>query len=200
MGKNDGKQQKSQCGMQVPQAGEKRGIGRQCLHRRIAATAMLGLGMGGLGGWQLHDRRWAHQDPPMGDALAAYRLALREPDLQMDIASDQPAQLQPWLDRHLQRSVHLPDIDGGYHPVSGRLFIADKGIAAMVMYEDASYHHISFYVRPPSPLRHLLPLGERAEGSLLAQYGSDRMHNFAVISHADTADRRIATLALMSVL
>ena len=167
----------------------------------IAATLVLGLSLGGLGGWQLHDWDWNRQNPPMGDALAAYRLATRDPDLRMDIVSDQPAALQHWLDSHLQRSLRLPDLsEGGFHPVGGRLFIADRAVAAMVLYEDARHHAISFYARPPSPLRHLLPSGMRAEDGLLAQYGSDRQHNIAMISHDDTTDRRIAATALLSAL
>lgn len=70
----------------------------------------------------------------------------------------------------------------------------------MVLYEDAQGHAISFYVRPPGDLRQLLPRGRRAEGSLLAQYGSDRSYDYAVVSRADDADQRVAAQALANVI
>ncbi|MHC1479163.1 anti-sigma factor family protein [Frateuria aurantia] len=174
---------------------------RQRARWAIAAMLVLGLGLGGLGGWQMHGWQLTRASPPMSDALTAYRLATQDQGLQLDIVSEQAPALQQWLDAHVRHSIRLPDLrDSGFHPVGGRLFITDKDVAAMVLYEDARHHTISFYVRPPGLLRNRLPYGLRADGELLAQYGSDRLHNFALVSRDDRTDRQAAARALKSLI
>jgi anti-sigma factor RsiW len=135
--------------------------------------------------------------PPMGDALAAYRLLAQEPGARPDLVPQHPGDLQAWLDRHFAHRVPLPDLRGaGFQPVGGRLFATEQGPAAMVLYQDAAGHAISFYVRPPGPRGHLLPRGQRVDGGLLAQYGSGNGYNYAMVSRAAGADAQVATRAL----
>ena len=69
----------------------------------------------------------------------------------------------------------VPDLsDTGFRPVGGRSFATEEGAAAMVVYRGTAGYIISFYVRSRGPRRHLLPRGKRADGGLLAQYGSGK--------------------------
>lgn len=177
--------------------------GRQRARARtlIAATIVVGFCAGGIGGWQARGWRAMRASPPMGDALAAYRLVAEDHSLRLDIASNSRGALQAWLDRQFASAVRLPSLQGtGYQPVGGRLFVTNEGPAAMVLYEDAQGHAISFYVRPPGDPQQLLPRGRRAQGDLLAQYGSDRSYNYAVVSRADDADQRVAAQVLANVI
>lgn len=176
---------------------------RRRRHRRmrarlaVAAMLVLSMGVGGLGGWEAQHWRAAQAAPPMADAMEAYRLMTRDQSAKLDIVSDRVSVLQAWLDRHFAHRVRLPDLqDANYHPVGGRLFATDQGAAAMVFFRDARGRTISFYVRPPGPLRHLLPSGERVDGDLMAQYGSDHVYNYAVVSKADADEKRVAAEAL----
>jgi len=163
----------------------------------MAAMLVLGVGLGGFGGWRMHGWQTAQASPPMGDALAAYRLVAFDRDLRLDVVSDRESVLQHWLDDHFAHTVHVPNLrDAGYRPVGGRLFATEQGVAAMVLYQDDQHHAITFYVRPPGARRHFLPPGQRAEGGLLAQYGSDRSYNFAMVSRTDDPGRQAAARAL----
>ncbi|UGB45717.1 anti-sigma factor [Frateuria edaphi] len=163
----------------------------------LAASLLLCVGIGGLGGWQVRGWEVARAMPPMGDALAAYRMLALEPGARPDLVPRHPGDLQAWLDRHFERGVPLPDLRAaGFRPVGGRLFATEQGTAAMVLYQDAAGHAISFYVRPPGPRRYLLPRGERVDDGLLAQYGSGNGYNYAMVSRAAGSDARIAARAL----
>ena len=163
----------------------------------LAASLVLCLGLGSWGGWQARGWQVARAMPPMGDALAAYRLLAQEPGARPDLVPQHPGDLQAWLDRHFARHVPLPDLHGaGFRPVGGRLFATEQGAAAMVLYQDAAGHAISFYVRPPGPRRYLLPRGQRVDGGLLAQYGSGNGYNYAMVSRAAGDDAQVAARAL----
>jgi len=175
----------------------------QRFRARLAMAAMLVLSLciGGFGGWQVHGWRFARAMPPMGDAMAAYRMVAVNQSVPLDVVSEEDSVLQAWLDKHIERTARLPDLhDAGYHPIGGRLFATDQGPAAMVLYKDAEGHAISFYVRPPGPMRDLLPSGQRADGGLLAQYGSDRSYNYAMVSRVDGTDKRLVAQALERVI
>lgn len=162
---------------------------RRVARLALAASLVLCLGLGGFGGWRIRGLQDAAAAPPMADALAAHRLLAIEGGAQPDLVSQRTGDLQAWLDHHLRHRVPLPDLHGaGFQPVGGRLFATEQGTAALVLYRDAAGHAISFYVRPPGPRRQLLPRGARADGGLLAQYGSGAGYNYAMVSRAGDAD------------
>lgn len=164
----------------------------------IAATVLLSLGVGGIGGWQM--RAWRSQESaaaapaayasakPMGDALEAHRLFAARRDMH----PDQPAHgddLQGWLDARFREPMRLPDLSAaGYRQVGARLLATEQGAAALVVYQDAGGNAISFYIRPPGPRRHLLPRGDRRDGDLLTQYWSRGGYNYAMVSRGESAD------------
>ncbi|AJK44562.1 anti-sigma factor [Burkholderia plantarii] len=165
----------------------------------IAAALVLSVGLGGGAGWQM--RGWqmhgagaealaslAMPAAPMGDALAAYRMVV-DRSARVDLATHQAADLQAWLDRAVGKTVRLPDLSGaGFTPVGGRLFATEDGPAAMVLFEDDAGHAVSFYVRPPGGQRLLLKDGSRRDGALVAQYGSQRGYNYALVAPTDGVD------------
>lgn len=162
----------------------------------MAAAAVLCIGVGGVGGWQMRGPGLTTGVPPMGDAIAAYRLVAMDDRLRPDVVPRHAGDMQSWLDTHFEHAARLPDLSGaGFHPVGGRLFATDQGAAAMVVYQDAAGHAISFYVRPPGPRNHLLPSGQRADGGLLAQYWSGNGYNYAMVSRDDGVDRQVVAKA-----
>jgi len=160
----------------------------------IAAAVLVCAGASGAAGWQL--RAWRDAEPPMDDALEAYRLFAAEGGLRPDITPRDANDMQDWLDRHLAAAPRLPDLAGaGFRPVGGRLLATGYGPAAMVLYRDGRGGVIGLYARPPSS-RGLLPRGERRKGALVAQYGPGGRYNVALVSRADGRDAAIARGAL----
>lgn len=163
----------------------------------MAAAAVLCVGLGGISGWQARGMGAdTAATPPMGDAIEAYKLVAMNDVVRPDVVPQHNGQMQAWLDTHFAHAARLPDLSGaGFHPVGGRLFATDQGAAAMVLYQDAAGHAISFYVRPPGPRNHLLPSGQRADGGLLAQYWSGHGYNYAMVSRDDGVDPEVAAKA-----
>ncbi|MEP7186626.1 MAG: anti-sigma factor [Rhodanobacter sp.] len=162
----------------------------------MAAVLVLAMGIGGIGGWQVRAQRDVAAEPPMSDALQAYRLFASAKPASFDISSGESGQLQVWLDTRFHGAPRLPDLQqAGFHVVGGRLMAVDTGPAAMVLYEDDAGHAITFYIRPPSA-RGALPRGQRHDGELIAEYGSRNGYNLAMVSHDDRRDARVARDAL----
>lgn len=179
-----------------PSAIRRRRRQRRLQHLSIAAAAVLCLGLGALGGWQVRGMRYAGAMPPMADAMAAYRLLATDRTARPDVVPQREGDMQAWLDARFAHAARLPDLGAaGFHPVGGRLFATDQGTAAMVLYEDAAGHAISFYVRPPGPRHHLLPTGQRSDGGLMAQYWSGQGYNYALVSRDDGMDTQVARQA-----
>lgn len=169
---------------------------RRIARLSLAAAAVLCLGLGGVGGWQMRGMRSEAAVAPMADAMAAYRLVALDHAARPDVVPQRAGDMQAWLDAHFEHATRLPDLSGaGFHAVGGRLFATDQGPAAMVLYEDAVGHAISFYVRPPGPRNHLLPTGQRSDGGLMAQYWSGQGYNYAMVSRDDGADAQVAARA-----
>lgn len=151
---------------------------------RLAASFVLCIALGSLGGWQA--RGWQNPaNAPMGDALSAYKLMVVDKSMAADFIPDVPKALTAWLTHHLGKHAHMPDLrQAGFTPVSGRLFATEQGAAAMVLYRDSSGHMLSFYIRPPDPRQPLLSVGQRTADGLVALYGSSNGLNYAVVGPA----------------
>ncbi|MGO1003779.1 anti-sigma factor family protein [Lysobacter sp. CA196] len=164
----------------------------------MAATVLLSLGVGGIGGWQMREWRTPESSAaapaafasakPMGDAIEAHRLFASRRDLRPDRTA-RSDDLQDWLDARFREPMRLPDLSGaGFRQVGARLLATEQGAAALVVYADAGGNAISFYIRPPGPRRYLLPRGDRRDGDLLAQYWSRGGYNYAMVSSGESAD------------
>lgn len=168
----------------------------------VAASVLLSLGVGGIGGWQA--REWSRPPAPMlagvapmADAIAAHRLFAARHDLRSDIPG---GDVQPWLDANFSEPMRLPDLSAaGYRPVGARALATDQGAAALVVYQDAAGAAISFYIRPPGPRHHMLPRGDRRDGGLLAQYWSRGGYNYAMVSAGDDASAQVVRRALQAI-
>lgn len=157
-------------------------------HLASAAVLLIAVSVGGFSGWQAREMTLVRTSAlPMTDALQAYRLIAQQGMLPADYKVDGAGDMQRWLDRYFTQVSRLPDLTAaGFEPVSGRLLSTDEGPAAMVMYEDASGHKVSFYVRPPGPKNTFLPKGSRSDGDLQADYWSGGGYNYAMVSPVDT--------------
>jgi anti-sigma factor RsiW len=162
----------------------------------MAALWLLTLGVGGFGGWQAQSWRAARLEPPMGDALQAYRMFASDRATRLDVVRQRYDDMQRWLDDHFDGAPQLPELHAaGFRPVGARLLATAAGPAAMVFYTNQQGEVISFYLRRPSS-RGLLPRGQRRDGNLIAAYGSDGGYDYAVVSHADAQSVRVMRAAL----
>jgi anti-sigma factor RsiW len=172
-------------------------VNRKRQHWRVQAlAAVLCVGLGGVGGWQLSQLRQGINDRPMADAISAYQIVVDDGAAKPDFVATDSNQLQAWLDRHFQNATRLPDLSAaGFTATGGRMFATNEGPAAMVLYRDASNHAISFYVRPPAAGSKRLQTGERMERGVLAQYWSGQGYNYAFVSRDLGNEARILTQA-----
>lgn len=150
---------------------------------RAAAWIGLGLAVGVVAGWQLHDRRV----PAAADAGAvmARRAALAHatysPEVRhpVEVGADQEAHLVAWLSKRLGASVRAPKLENvGYSLVGGRLLPGDNGPVAQFMYQCKAGTRVTLYVRTEVP-------GETAfryakEGNVRVFYWVDRKLGYAL--------------------
>ncbi|MDF3933437.1 anti-sigma factor family protein [Pseudomonas citronellolis] len=160
---------------------------RQRRHTRLATAAalLLALGVGSLGGWQARDMTLVERGKPMEDAVQAYRLfAANGSSAPLDTRGGE--NLRNWLGRYLENASLPADLDNlGLRSVGARLLATEQGAAALVIYEDAQGHRLSFFIRPPGPGHRLLPHGQRQDGELLTRYWSQGEYNYALVSRSD---------------
>ncbi len=153
----------------------------------MAASLVLTLSLGTLGGWQLRDIAIRQVYLPMADATQAYRMfAGNDMAQKVDLRTSEPTQLQHWLNQHFVQPAPVPDFSAyGFQPVGGRLMASDKGAAAMVLYQNAQGQAIVYYVRPPGELFNF-GAGNRQDGNVLTQYWRQGRYFYAVVSATDT--------------
>lgn len=149
----------------------------------IAASLLLTLSLGALGGWQWRDMDMRRTYLPMADATQAYRMFASAGQVaNVDVREDDPLRLQQWLDHHFVQAAPLPDFSAyGFKPVGGRLMASDKGPAAMVVYRNGQDQAIVYYLRPPGELFNF-GSGRRHDGTLLTQYWRQGRYFYAVVS------------------
>lgn len=74
---------------------------------RLAASFVLCIALGSLGGWQA--RGWqSATSAPMGDALSAYKLMVVEKSMAADFTPDGPTALTAWLTQHVGAGRRCP--------------------------------------------------------------------------------------------
>jgi len=160
-------------------------------HVAMAASLVLALGIGGVGGWQTRELAMRQTYLPMADAVQAYRMfAANETPQVVDVSASDPRALQAWLDRHFVQPAPLPDFTAyGFQPAGGRLVPNEQGTAAMILYRNGQGQSIVYYVRSPGSLLHF-DHGNRQDGNLLAQYWRQGRYLYAVVSPTDTPTTR----------
>ena len=124
----------------------------------IAATWLaIGLAVGTLAGWQLHEWR---APPPVAmdsEAIMARRAALAHatysPEVRhpVEVGADQEQHPVTWLSKRLGTKVRAPRLDeAGMTLVGGRLLPGDSGPVAQFMYQTPAGRRITLYVRAES--------------------------------------------------
>lgn len=172
---------------------EPRAIRRRLAARRrarwgMAAALVLSLGCGSLLGWQARGRQEAVANPPMADAVAAYRLFATDAAPDAFDAGGRKA-MQAWLRVHFGEAGTIPDLASqGYALAGGRLLSTPEGAAAMLVYRGDGGARIALYLRPRTP--RLTQPGERRDGRLLAQYWVEGGTAFALVGPATEAGLR----------
>ncbi|WP_423194078.1 anti-sigma factor family protein [Cupriavidus sp. H18C2] len=169
----------------------RRGLRDRARHRvAIAASLVMALALGGVGGWQGRDMALRQTYLPMADAMSAYRLFNAGDAAQMvDVRASDARDLQVWLDRHFVQPAPLPDFSAhGFRPVGGRLMSTEQGPAAMILYRNPQAQAIVYYVRPSGALH--LRNGARTEGNLMAQYWRNGRYLYAVVTPTDIPSAR----------
>lgn len=159
---------------------------RRRVQRRfaLAASLVLALALGGVGGWQAKSERVAAAAPPMDDAVAAYRIFATDSTRPVEMDASRGPELQSWLSTRLGRPMSLPDLRSyGFALLGGRMLATPDGAAAMLMYQDGEGRRISFYVRPST--RFIDARGDRREDGLALHYWYRNGYGFAVVGRAD---------------
>lgn len=147
-----------------------------------AATLVLALGGGWLGGSQWQSHLYAKATLPMNDAVEAYRLFSQAPGERIS-----QAQLTALFNDHFKGASLPPELNNyGLKRVSAELMATAEGPAAMVLYRNDEGQALLYFIRPPGPRHHLLPKGQRQDGGLLARYWSDGDFNYALVSPHDS--------------
>ena len=127
-------------------------------YRRMAAALVLGVAIGGLGGWFLHSpiqsdrivRAISLLETQALSTHAVYSVDRRHP---IEVSASDSQHLTQWLSARLNRVVTPPDLSAsGYAFLGGRLLATERGSpAALLMYEDSNGHRLSIVLRPMAP-------------------------------------------------
>lgn len=150
----------------------------------LSAALVLALGLGGLGGWHANNIRVAAANPPMKDAVEAYRIFATDRLHPVEMDATESVRLQSWMSSRLGRPLSLPDLQGyGFGLLGGRLLSTAEGPAAMLIYQDERGQRITFYVRPSSRFAGGAS-GMRGEDGLALKYWYRNGYGFAVVGRA----------------
>ena len=121
---------------------------------RAATWLALGIAIGTLAGWQLHE--WRTPQPVAMDSAAvmARRAALAHatysPEVRhpVEVGADQEQHLVTWLSKRLGTKVRAPRLDeAGMSLVGGRLLPGESGPVAQFMYQTPAGRRVTLYVR-----------------------------------------------------
>ena len=125
---------------------------------RIAAAAVLCLGLGGAAGWYLGSP--AHQTRTEAavvllqqQAMASHTVYAADRRHPIEVTAAESEHLSQWLSNRLHRSVTPPDLSAaGYRLLGGRLLATEHGgAAALFVYDDAQGNRLSVLMRPMAP-------------------------------------------------
>jgi anti-sigma factor RsiW len=168
-----------------------------------ALWLVLGIGIGGVAGWQAHD--WRTPPPLATDPAAAmarraalahatYSPEVRHP---VEVGADQEQHLVTWLSKRLGTKVRVPRLDeAGMSLVGGRLLPGDNGPVAQFMYQTPAGRRITLYVRAEARGQRETAFRYARENSVGVFYWIDRDCGYALASADLTKEEplRIATL------
>lgn len=121
---------------------------------RLAAAAVVLVGIAGGAGWLLRTATW--QEAPASDrlidgAVAAHALYVKESRHAVEVGADDKGHLVTWLSNRLGRPIDAPDLAAqGFALVGGRLLppLAETGTgpAAQLMYQNPAADRLTVYI------------------------------------------------------
>ena len=153
---------------------------------RTAGWIALGLAVGLIAGWQLHDGQPA---VGLGDAgtVMARRAALAHatysPEVRhpVEVGADQEAHLVAWLSKRLGAPVRAPRLETvGYNLVGGRLLPGENGPVAQFMYQCNQGTRVTLYVRTEAVNNRETAFRYSKEGNVRVFYWVDRKLGYAL--------------------
>jgi anti-sigma factor RsiW len=155
-----------------------------------ASWAAIGLAVGGIAGWQLHEwnspaaRSTAGIARHAAVAHATYSPEVRHP---VEVGADQEAHLVAWLSKRLGGSVRAPRL-AGFALVGGRLLPGETGPVAQFMYQSDSGRRLTLYVRSERDAGSETAFRYAREGSIGVFYWIDRGFGYALSGELERED------------
>lgn len=117
-------------------------------------------------------------------AASAYRTYVVEVAHPVEVDASHEAHLLQWLSKRLGRPLKAPDLSRfGYRLMGGRLLPAETGVAAQLMYDDASGKRLTVYVAAGEGGETAFRFKRDGEASTFAWI--DQGFGFAVTATAD---------------
>jgi len=176
---------------------------RWILVAKAAAWLGIGLAVGTLAGWQLHE--WRAPQPVAMDSAAvmARRAALAHatysPEVRhpVEVGADQEQHLVTWLSKRLGTKVRAPRLDeAGMSLVGGRLLPGESGPVAQFMYQTPAGRRITLYVRAEARGNRETAFRYARENNVSVFYWIDGDCGYALASADLTKEEllRVATL------
>jgi anti-sigma factor RsiW len=164
--------------------------------KRYAALAgwlVLGIAIGLVAGWQLHESQpRAPQAADVG-AMMAHRAAIAHatysPEVRhpVEVGADQEAHLVAWLSKRLGAPLRAPKLEAvGYSLVGGRLLPGESGPVAHFMYQCNQGTRVTLYVRTEAANNRETAFRYAKEGNVRVFYWIDRKLGYA-LSSADVS-------------
>jgi anti-sigma factor RsiW len=131
--------------------------GRRNSFIRMAAAAVVLVGIGIGAGWLAHDRLTpGASDLLIANAVNAHALYVKENRHAVEVAASDEKHLVTWLSNRLSRQISAPDLSSqGFTLVGGRLLPpaldVPAGPVAQLMYENATADRLTVYVTAALP-------------------------------------------------
>ena len=166
----------------------------------VAGWVVLGVALGGIGGWQL---RGMQATPSAGDgagalarraavAHATYSPEVRHP---VEVGADQEAHLVAWLSKRLGTQLRAPKLEAvGYSLVGGRLLPGENGPVAHFMYQCNRGTRVTLYVRSDMSSNRSTAFRYAREGNVGVFYWVDGRSGYA-LSSADISKEDLLNVA-----
>jgi len=165
-----------------------------------AGWMLLGVGVGGIAGWQLRAMRPVaapQAEVPGFVKRAAIAHATYSPEVRhpVEVGADQEQHLVAWLSKRLGAQVRVPKLDAiGFSLVGGRLLPGDNGPVAHFMYQTEKGRRITLYVRTEVAENRETAFRFSAEGNVKVFYWIDRKMGYA-LSSADLSREDLLAVA-----
>ena len=155
----------------------------------VAAWVALGIAIGTVAGWQLHEKRpVAAPVVDIGEIMArraAIAHATYSPEVRhpVEVGVDQEAHLIAWLSKRLGAPVRAPKLeDVGYSLMGGRLLPGETGPVAHFMYQCNQGTRVTLYVRTEATGSRETAFRYAKEGNVRVFYWVDRKLGYALSS------------------